>query len=430
MRLTDLNRGFEMRFRFKLIGFVTLLTIFPISAQAANSVLSGIFDGSEPKTAPLPGTCGGTEPLGYQQAGDFTVSTSGEYTVTDPYNFMGVDISANIYLNSWDPANPQNNLVTLDGVDEAESVSLIAGSDYVLVVQLWCTNRDRNWVNRQGAWAATFSGPGNVTSANKVSVPEWTEGNFLSDDPTSNSACGNSQYQETGPIRVSTAGTHYFRDISLDFDVDMCLQIYTAPFDSVNPNNNRIFQADDEGQVELQPGIDYYFVTQPLDTATNGEFFYIFAPQAPFSITYAMSGSWFFPPTSGQGFLIDVFDTQNLMFLAWFTYDLERPASNTPALIGDPGHRWMTGVGPIAGNTANLDITWSSGMIFDSEAPPVETDGDGTMTVEFNDCYTGNVSYDLGSSGRTGTVPIQRIANDAVPLCETMTEGPAKPGPL
>jgi len=419
-----------MNYRIQVTGFLILLALCPLTAQADNSVLSGIFDGSEPTTAPLPGTCGGTVPLGYQQAGTFQVSDSGTYTVTDPYNFLGVDISALVYANSFNPANPGNNLVTPDGVDVAEDVNLVAGTNYVLVVQLWCSNEGRVWVNRQGAWAVTFSGPGNVTAAASVVVPEWTEGVFTAGDPTTNSDCGNSQYQQTGPIQVSTTGTYYYQDVSLDFAVDMCLQIFSAPFDPSDPDKNRVFVEDDEGEVDLQAGTNYYFVTQPLQTADNGEFFYIFAPPAPFSITYAMAGSWFFPATTGQGFLIDVFDTANIMFLAWFTFDLERPPQGTPALIGDPGHRWMTGVGPIAGDTANLNITWSSGMIFDSATPPVENASDGTMTVEFDDCYTGSVSYDLGASGRVGTVPIQRIVNDAVPLCETLSQGPAKPGPL
>ncbi|MFC1690470.1 hypothetical protein ACFL07_12605 [Pseudomonadota bacterium] len=419
-----------MIYRLKLVALIVLLAVFPLNALALNSVVSGIFDGSEPTTAPLPGTCGGTEPLGYQEVGVFQVSESGNYTMTDPYNFLGVDISALVYENSFNPNNPGTNLVTPNGVDEAERVDLVAGVNYVLVVQVWCGNPDRIWVNRQGAWAVTYSGPGAVTSASKVTVPEWTAGVFASGNPTSNSQCGDSQYQQTGPIRVSTPGTYYYRDVSLEFDVDMCLQIYTAPFDPAEPYANRIFFEDDEGSVELQAGTDYYFVTQPLQNPTTGEFFYIFAPPAPFSITYAMAGSWYYPPTTGQGFLIDVFDTENLMFLAWFTYDLERPPADTPAMIGDPGHRWMTALGPFTGDTANLNITWSSGMIFDSETPPVENESDGTMTVEFNDCYTGSVSYDLGSSDRTGTVPIERIVNDAVPLCETLTEGPAKPGPL
>jgi len=416
--------------RLKQAALMFLLAVFPLSVLAVNSVVSGVFDGSEPLLAPLPGTCGGTDPLGYQEVGVFQVAATSNYIMTDPYNLMGVDISANVYENSFDPDRPGNNLITPIGIDEASQVNLIAGVNYVLVVQLWCSNPERVWVNRQGAWAVTYSGPGEVTSVSKVEVPEWTEGDFAPGDPTSDSECGDSQYQQIGPVQVSTTGTYYYRDISLDFDVDMCLQIYTAPFDPANPYNNRIFWADDEGDVELETNKDYFFVAQPLQAPASGEFFYVFAPPAPFSITYAMSGSWYYPPTTGQGFLIDVFDTQNLMFLAWFTYDLERPPADTPAMIGDPGHRWMTAVGPFTGNTANLDITWSSGMILDSETPPVVNESDGSMTVEFDDCFTGNVSYDLGQSGRAGTVPIQRIVNDAVPLCETLTEGPDKPGPL
>lgn len=69
-------------------------------------------------------------------------------------------------------------------------------------------------------------------------------------------------------------------------------------------------------------------------------------------------------------------------------------------------------------------------MIFDSAEPPVSTEANGTMTVEFFDCYFGRVTYDLGTSGRVGEIPIQRIVNDAGPICETLTQGPAMPGPL
>jgi hypothetical protein len=231
-------------------------------------------------------------------------------------------------------------------------------------------------------------------------------------------------------VQVSTTGTYYYADLSLEYAVDMCLQIFTAPFDPANPAANRVFAEDDYGSVELEAGQDYYFVTQPFYEGDTGEFFYIFAPPAPFNITYAMSGSWYYPPTTGQGFLIDVFDTANSMFLAWFTYDLERPPAGVTAMIGEPGHRWMTAAGPFQGNTANLNITWSSGMVFDSETPPVSNTSDGTMTVEFNDCYSGLISYNLGGGGPAGQVPIERIVNDAVPFCETMTQGPDRPGPL
>ncbi len=419
-----------MKCRFLSVLFFCALLALPVNAFAASSVITGTFDGSEPKTGALPGTCNTSEAIGYQNAGNFQVSDSGLYTVIDVFNDIGVDIVGEIYQGSFNPGSPGDNLLTPFGVDVLEAISLSAGTNYVLVVQQWCVNPDRAWINRQGAWAMTFSGPGEVSSSARADVPEFTGGDFTSGNPTASTECGDSQYQETGPVRVSSDGAYSFLDISLTYDVDVCLQVYSAPFNPDSPEANRVGLLDDEGNIELETGQDYYFVVQPFDVPTNGEFFYVLAPPAPFLITYAMSGSWFFPPTSGQGFLIDVFDAANLMFLAWFTYDLERPAGDVAAMIGDPGHRWLTALGPIVGNIANLDINWSSGMIFDSAIPPVASDPDGSLTVEFYDCYTGLVRYDLGASGRQGEVPIERILNDAVPFCETQTGGPGMPGPL
>ncbi|MBT8047463.1 MAG: hypothetical protein HKN57_13715 [Xanthomonadales bacterium] len=399
-------------------------------AFAANAVLSGIFDGSEAKLAPLPGTCGGDEALGYQETGPFQVSATGVYTILDAYYEIGVSVSALIYENSFDPQSPLANLVTPEGIGIVGTVNLAAGVNYVLVVQQFCTNQGRQWINPEGNWAVAFSGPGEVSSDDSSILPQLTQGSFTNGDPVADTDCGNSQYRESGPVRVSRAGTYYYTDLTLFYDVDACLQIYTAPFDPANPNANRVGLLDDVNTVELEAGKDYYFVVQPYLEATTGEYFFVFVPEAPFRIGYAMSGSWYFPPTTGQGFLMDVFDSANLLFLAWFTYDLERPAEDVSAQIGDPGHRWMTAVGPFQGNTANLNITWSSGMILDSETPPVSNETDGTMTVEFSDCKTGNVSYNLGASGRSGEIPIERIVNDAVPFCQTMSRNPDRPGPL
>jgi hypothetical protein len=420
-----------MSFRNALIGLLFLCILAPTAVFAANSVLSGAFDGSEMKTAPLPGTClWNTDPLGYLQAGSFKVSVSGLYTISDAYQALGVDVSALIYSGSFNVNAPLTNLVTVNGVDVVDEVNLNAGTNYILVVQHYCTNDIWRWTNREGVWAVALGGPGTVTSDLKVTVPEMTYGSFSASDPIAETNCGNSQYQQSGPVQVSTSSTYYYADLSIDYAVDMCLQIFTAPFNQARPGDNRIFEADDYGYVDLEAGKDYYFVTQPLDVAKEGEFFYMFAPSAPFNITLAMAGSWYFPDTTGQGFLIDIFDTANRMFLAWFTYDLERPSNDVTALIGDPGHRWITAVGPFQGDTANLNINWSSGMIFDAASPPVSTNQDGTLKVEFSNCFTGTVTYDLGASGRTGVVPIERIANDAVPFCESMTQGPAAPGPL
>ena len=425
-----------MKFRIIVLAFISILVALPMSVFAVDSVLTGTFDGSEQSTSPLPGTCGGSEPLGYLEVGTFQVSVGGLYTIVDAYNFVGVDISAVIYVDSFNPNSPETGLVTEVGVDVAEDITLNAGVNYVLVVQLYCTNPERVWVNRQGAWAVTFSGPGEVASDSIAAVPAMTMGTFTGGDPTSDTECGNSQYHESGPVQVATSGTYTYLDISIYYDIDMCLQVYTAPFNPGAPEANRVTIMssdedfmDDEETVELVAGQDYYFVAQPLGIETNGDYFYIFAAPA-FDISYAMSGGWFNPETSGQGFLIDVLDNINSIFLAWFTYDLERPPAGTPAMIGDPGHRWLTAFGPTVGSTADLKLAWSSGMIFDSANPPVSTIEDGTMTVEFHDCLSGLITYDLGASGRMGQIPIVRLVNDAVALCETLSRGPAMPGPL
>lgn len=54
------------------------------------------------------------------------------------------------------------------------------------------------------------------------------------------------------------------------------------------------------------------------------------------------------------------------MSLAWFTYDTEFPTLDATANLSDPGHRWLTAVGPIEGNQVLMDIEMTSGGIFDA----------------------------------------------------------------
>jgi len=141
-----------------------------------------------------------------------------------------------------------------------------------------------------------------------------------------------------------------------------------------------------------------------------------------FSINPGLNDAWFNPATSGQGFLLSVFPESKTMFLAWFTYDTERPPESTEARLGEPGHRWLTAQGSYDGNSANLTIYNTEGGIFDSSEPAAETDpaGVGSMTVEFADCNEGLISYQITSLGISGQVPIQRIASDRVALCEAL----------
>jgi len=148
----------------------------------------------------------------------------------------------------------------------------------------------------------------------------------------------------------------------------------------------------------------------------------IFTYNAGVRINSGFNDAWYNPATPGQGFLVSVFPDIQQMFVAWFTYDSERPPGSVEAILGEPGHRWLTAQGPYSGDTASLTIYVTEGGVFDSTEPPANNDGidHGTLTIEFADCSQGVVAYELTSPNVSGEIPIQRIANDNISLCESL----------
>jgi hypothetical protein len=151
--------------------------------------------------------------------------------------------------------------------------------------------------------------------------------------------------------------------------------------------------------------------------------FCVYGGQCPaFAINAGISDAWYDPETAGQGFFIIVWENIQTVFLAWFTYDTERPPPDVTAVLGEPGHRWITAQGSYEGDTADLAVYVSSGGVFDSAEPPVgPPENQGTMQVHFTGCNGGEVSYDIPSLGLRGEVPIQRIVQDNVPFCESIS---------
>lgn len=197
---------------------------------------------------------------------------------------------------------------------------------------------------------------------------------------------------------------------------------YPAPFDvdfhfllNLAVGGNLPGAPNNETEFPAEYMIDYVRVYKETDKPS-------------FSINAGLNDSWYNPLTDGQGFLAIVFPVIEQMFVAWFTYDTERPPEDTPSELGDPGHRWLIAQGPYSGNTANLTVFVAEGGVFDSPTPPVTIDpeGDGTLTMEFADCTQGLVTYNITSAGVSGQVPIQRIVNDNVALCEELSGGGAE----
>jgi len=151
----------------------------------------------------------------------------------------------------------------------------------------------------------------------------------------------------------------------------------------------------------------------------------IFGTDCPvFRINAGLNDAWYNPETDGQGFFITVFPELGVVSLAWFTYDTERPADDAQSQLGEPGHRWLTALGPFEGTESVMNIDITSGGLFDT-ATDIDhtspTGADGTITLTFENCNTGSIEYDIPSIEQHGIVPIQRIANDNATLCRKLS---------
>jgi hypothetical protein len=143
---------------------------------------------------------------------------------------------------------------------------------------------------------------------------------------------------------------------------------------------------------------------------------------ATFQISNTLNDAWYDPGTNGQGFFITVFPDIQKVFLAWFTYDTERPAGSVTAILGEPGHRWLTAFGGYNGDSATLDIELTQGGIFDANPPAPTQSPYGTIELIFNSCNEAELAYFIPSLGLTRNMLIQRTyaSPDTVALCEAL----------
>ncbi len=192
-------------------------------------------------------------------------------------------------------------------------------------------------------------------------------------------------------------------------------------FSSGGPNDNWSFQYtfDEPGEIFYHCEI-HSTAGKDINNFMNGRITVQGDEEGVFLINSAIGDAWFFPGTGGQGFFIIVWEDQKLVFLAWFTYDTVRPPENVAAILGEPGHRWLTALGPYEGDTAQLDVFLSNGMVFDSGEPPVDVvriEG-ATIEIIWADCSKGLLKYNIPSLVLTGEITIERIVEDKVAACE------------
>lgn len=211
-------------------------------------------------------------------------------------------------------------------------------------------------------------------------------------------------------------------------EVDALGRIWVA-----DTGNDRIQVCDDQGACEAFGADQGYDFDQPHDVAVHPSGrvavvdagtsrILLFRTQAAVRLNAGYSDAWFDPATAGQGFFFTVFPDRGELYVAHFTFDTERPPDDVSAVFGDPGHRWLTALGPITGATATLEVFLTAGGLLDATTPtPVTTPAYGIYEVEALGCDHIRLVYDLPAVSRQGTIELERVAKDNLSLCEALT---------
>jgi len=144
-----------------------------------------------------------------------------------------------------------------------------------------------------------------------------------------------------------------------------------------------------------------------------------------FVMNAGLNDAWYNILTPGQGFFITVFPKLGLVSIAWITYDTTLPPLDARANVGDAGHRWIIGAEKFFRNRAVINAVITSNGLFDTATIIKRTQpegSDGTMTLILNHCNAGTVKYIFPAINRQGIVPVQRVANDNISLCQALEQ--------
>lgn len=395
---------------------------------ADTQIFTGTLDGDSPTAPPLEGNrpeCG--DQLPYMVSGAVQASSAEAFAFFDADFFWGTQMCIGVYSGSFNPADvAQNRIAAVDGATQA---NLQTGQDYVIVAQPLCFE-DGSFTEEGpfgiGVTPVSETSGASVTGGALAPLPPFGEGVFDGTEMMFDFGEGPVVTDVVGPFQVPEDGNYYYTDAWFVLSTDMLLGVYTAQPNAGNPAQNRIFLLDDFGVMRLEAGQDYWFAAQPFFSDERGRWLFTLARPRDFFMNPLLAGSWFNADFPGQGFFLDVFPNFGLVFLAWFTFDNKAPVDENEANVGYSGSRWLTAFGPYDGASADLAIELTTGGRFVDDMPVDQDLEYGSITLEFEDCGNGNITYDIPSAGEAGEIPITRIANDNVPLCEGQVMQPGE----
>ena len=386
-----------------------------IGAYGEDSSASGIAGNQEDESA----TFAGAVYVFVQQAGQWHQQAyiKASNTGTEDQFGMSVSIHEDQLVVGADGEKGSGGGVNADQTDNSY---LYAGAAYVFSRsgEIW-TQEAYLKASNPGSW--DYFGASVSTNGNAIVVGAWSE------DSSATGIDGNQDDDQDEKSFFDGGAAYLFRKSGNDWHQDAYIKASNTGRNDLFGQSVAIYGNTLAVGAQLEHsdanGIDG---DQTDNSINNAGAVYVFVDptlNVPSLINPGLNDAWYNPATSGQGFFITVFPDLGYVSLAWFTYDTELPAEDAQANLGDAGHRWLTAIGPITDNQVMMNITMTSGGIFDTSTEIERTDpagSDGTITLTFDSCNSGTVEYDIPSINREGIVPIRRVANDNIVLCEAL----------
>ena len=125
------------------------------------------------------------------------------------------------------------------------------------------------------------------------------------------------------------------------------------------------------------------------------------AAASPPIITKSFTGGWYDPAKNGQGFLLEIINTnqQKKALTTWFTFDMSGQ------------QLWLIGIGEISNQNIHFDMVIPEGGQFGELHDPnnINNTAWGTVTFTFNDCNSGQVTWQPQVGGfDAGSMPVVR----------------------
>ena len=165
------------------------------------------------------------------------------------------------------------------------------------------------------------------------------------------------------------------------------------------------------GQAVLQLNHGRYYSCADI-TVVAGE---------PFSLNAGINDAWVSASAPFQGFFFTFYESLNILFLAWITFDSEVPAPETLAVFGAPDQRWASGAGEVTRDSVTVNVELTSGGVFNSADPVAnQTPGYGTITITFFSCRKAVLSYSFPDLELMGWMTLTRALPHNEPLCEAL----------